>query len=408
MEIKSLNQPLQDSASAAQLKAGFGSLRFDGPLEKEFRESYLEENLPRARLSGLLALVLLLAVTCLSFLLSGDNEFAINRLRIGVMLPILVAALIVCYYPGLQRYYLTTATIAISLFGTVASYNAINGALQGKTYLLAGLVLIVIYPCFFLGLFFNRAVAVAAVLVVFFAAAGWYLGLDFNTLFYSTAILAAATTIGAHAAYNLEHAHRTNFLETRLLNELAERDGLTGLYNRRIFDDYVQRLWRQSRRDDVPLAIIFVDIDFFKLYNDLYGHQAGDDCLKRVAECMSRMAKRPFDFCARYGGEEFVLVLYGPPRDYAESLPEKIRRDVSALEISHSGSEVAGNVTVSVGVAIAYPGVGRSLAGAIQLADQALYQAKAEGRNRVVFKDAEATEVQTGNFQVSAEIRRLG
>ncbi len=98
-----------------------------------------------------------------------------------------------------------------------------------------------------------------------------------------TAMLGAAAVIGGIATYNLEHALRTNFLETRLLNELAERDGLTGLYNRRIFDDYIGRVWRQSRREDVALEIIFVDIDYFKIYNDLYGHQAGDDCLKKVA-----------------------------------------------------------------------------------------------------------------------------
>ena len=90
--------------------------------------------------------------------------------------------------------------------------------------------------------------------------------------------------IGGISTYNLEYALRTNFLETRVLNELAERDGMTGLYNRRIFDDYIERLWRQSRRESTGVAIIFVDIDFFKVYNDLYGHQAGDDCLKRVAQ----------------------------------------------------------------------------------------------------------------------------
>ena len=135
-----------------------------------------------------------------------------------------------------------------------------------------------------------------------------------------TAMLGAAAVIGGISTYNLEHALRTNFLETRLLNELAERDGLTGLYNRRIFDDYIGRVWRQSRREDVALEIIFIDIDYFKIYNDLYGHQAGDDCLKKVATSIARCAKRPFDFLARYGGEEFVLVLYGPPDDYARGV----------------------------------------------------------------------------------------
>ena len=177
--------------------------------------------------------------------------------------------------------------------------------------------------------------------------------MPFDALYYSTAILGGAAVIGGISTYNLEHALRTNFLETRLLNELAERDGMTGLYNRRIFDDYVERLWRQSRREGTGVAIIFVDIDFFKVYNDLYGHQAGDDCLKRVAKCIARGAKRPFDFAARYGGEEFVLVLYGPPDDYARSVPEQIRRDVLELAIPHAGSQAAKHVTVSVGLALA-------------------------------------------------------
>jgi diguanylate cyclase (GGDEF)-like protein len=163
----------------------------------------------------------------------------------------------------------------------------------------------------------------------------------------------------------------------------------------------MKRLWRQSRRESVPIEIIFVDIDYFKIYNDLYGHQAGDDCLKKVAQTIARCAKRPFDFSARYGGEEFVLVLYGPPQDYARTLPEQIRRDVMDLGIEHEGSEISDYVTVSVGVALAPPGSGRSLTGAIQTADEAMYQAKQEGRNRIVFKDASESEIETGNFRVA-------
>ncbi len=235
---------------------------------------------------------------------------------------------------------------------------------------------------------------------------GVFLGLPLNELYYMTAMLGAAAVIGGIATYNLEHALRTNFLETRLLNELAERDGLTGLYNRRIFDDYIGRVWRQSRREDVALEIMFIDIDYFKIYNDLYGHQAGDDCLKKVASTIARCAKRPFDFLARYGGEEFVLVLYGPPDDYARALPEQIRADVLDLLIPHAGSIAAKHVTVSVGVALARAGSTRSLNGAIQTADEALYQAKREGRNRVIFKDTNDSEVETGNFRVA--YRELG
>lgn len=261
-------------------------------------------------------------------------------------------------------------------------------------------MLVVLYGCLFLGLLFNVAVTIAGVLIAAHFVMGIVTGLPFDVLYYSTAILGGAAVVGGISAYNLEHALRTNFLETRVLNELAERDGMTGLYNRRIFDDYVERLWRQSRREGTGVAIIFVDLDFFKLYNDLYGHQAGDDCLKRIAKCIARGAKRPFDFAARYGGEEFVLVLYGPPDEYARTMPEQIRRDVLELAIPHAGSQAAKHVTVSVGLALAKPQTSRSLMGAIQAADEALYQAKREGRNRVVLKDSDTDEVETGNFRV--------
>jgi diguanylate cyclase (GGDEF)-like protein len=222
-----------------------------------------------------------------------------------------------------------------------------------------------------------------------------------HELIYMSAILAASTVIGTVSSYNWEQTLRMTFAEQRTLNELAQRDGLTRLYNRRIFDDYIQRVWRQARRDKATVEIIFIDIDHFKIYNDLYGHQAGDDCLRRVAHKIARAAKRPFDFSARYGGEEFVLVLYGPPNDYARSMPERLRQEVLELGIRHEGSKVASAITVSIGVAIADPSSGRSLTGAIQAADEALYEAKQCGRNRVIFKDASASEVETGNFRTA-------
>ena len=242
-----------------------------------------------------------------------------NTLRLGVLCPLLVVLGVAISVPGAQRYYTEVVAVGVTLIGFVVTYIAHLAALAGSSYVLAGLVLVVLYGCLFLGLLFNVAVTIAGVLIAAHFVTGILVGLPFDVLYYSTAILGGAAVIGGISTYNLEHALRTNFLETRVLNELAERDGMTGLYNRRIFDDYIERLWRQSRREGTGVAIIFVDIDFFKLYNDLYGHQAGDDCLKRIAKCIARGAKRPFDFAARYGGEEFVLVLYGPPDDYART-----------------------------------------------------------------------------------------
>lgn len=400
-----MDQPRLDpegygSPFAEQLRRGFRGLRFSGLLEKEFREFYIAQNLPRARLSGLIALILVLAVTCIDLLLGVNTGGTLNTLRLGVLCPLLVVLGVAISIPASQRYYTEIVAVGVTVIGFVVTYIAQLGSLAGSSYVLAGLVLVVLYACLFLGLLFNVAISITGILIGAHFVTGLIVGLPSNELYYSTAILGGAAVIGGISTYNLEHALRTNFLETRLLNELAERDGMTGLYNRRIFDDYVQRLWRQSRREGTSVAIIFIDIDFFKVYNDLYGHQAGDDCLKRVAKCIARGAKRPFDFAARYGGEEFVLVLYGPPDEYARGVPEQIRRDVLDLAIGHAGSQAAKHVTVSVGLALATPASSRSLAGAIQAADEALYQAKREGRNRVVFKDTDSADVETGNFRV--------
>ena len=399
MDVHRLDPDSYGSPYAEQLKRGFPGLRFNGLLEKDFREFYVTQNLSRARLSGLIGLILVLAVTCIDLMLGSSGVGTLNTLRLGLLCPLLVVLGVAISVPGAQRWYTEVVAVGVTLIGFVVTYMAHLGALAGSSYVLAGLVIVVLYGCLFLGLLFNVAVTIAGVLVLGHFITGIVVGLPYDALYYSTAILGGAAVIGGISAYNLEHALRTNFLETRVLNELAERDGMTGLYNRRIFDDYVERLWRQSRREGTNVAIIFVDIDFFKVYNDLYGHQAGDDCLKKIAKCIARGAKRPFDFAARYGGEEFVLVLYGPPDEYARSAPEQIRRDVLELAIPHAGSQAGKHVTVSVGLGMARPETSRSLAGAIQTADEALYQAKREGRNRVCFKDS-SDDVETGNFRV--------
>jgi diguanylate cyclase (GGDEF)-like protein len=213
-------------------------------------------------------------------------------------------------------------------------------------------------------------------------------------------MLLTVNLLGGYSCYKIEHSARLNFLESNMLNQLAQRDGLTGLFNRRSFDEYVTRIWRQSRREGVTVAFLLIDIDRFKSFNDLYGHQAGDDALKDVANVLADGGQRPLDLVARYGGEEFALILYGPSRDYIRELPERLREDVQRLEIVHEGSDNSEYLTISIGVAIIYPDAERSIAGAIQMADEALYQAKENGRNRVVIVESGTTDVETGRFRV--------
>lgn len=214
-------------------------------------------------------------------------------------------------------------------------------------------------------------------------------------------MLVGVNGLAALCCFQLESTSRRSFVESLRLNDLAERDGLTGLYNRRAYNAYMERIWRQSRREQSQITVMLIDIDHFKPFNDLYGHQAGDDALKRVAEVLAMGAQRPLDFAARYGGEEFALVLYGPANERGRDLPEQIRRKVEGLAIAHAGSSASAYLTISMGVSIVTPGAERSLAGAIQMADEALYQAKEEGRNRVVIKESRSTEIETGRFRAA-------
>ncbi|MFH1674775.1 MAG: diguanylate cyclase [Pseudomonadota bacterium] len=169
----------------------------------------------------------------------------------------------------------------------------------------------------------------------------------------------------------------------RQLERLTLIDGLTGIANRRHFDEFLDEEWRRNMRDKKHISIIMADIDFFKDYNDTYGHQAGDDCLKNVAAVLGSIARRPGDLVARYGGEEFAIVLSGTDMKFAGMLAETMRTKIEEEKIPHLGSQVADHVTVSLGVASLFPECGTSASDLIKATDKALYQAKNEGRNQV-------------------------
>lgn len=167
------------------------------------------------------------------------------------------------------------------------------------------------------------------------------------------------------------------------MRELSLTDGLTGVANRRHFNDRLESEWRRCARANLPLSLIMIDIDHFKLYNDRYGHQAGDLCLQEVSAAMKRCAARPQDLLARYGGEEFILLLPQEGPEGAEAVAQRIQDEVRKLAVPHEASPTAAIVTVSMGLATAMPPLERQDANAlIRSADANLYQAKQAGRNR--------------------------
>ncbi len=172
--------------------------------------------------------------------------------------------------------------------------------------------------------------------------------------------------------------------KNRLLERLSALDTLTGIANRRRFDDVLRQEWKRAARESAYISLLFCDIDHFKLFNDTYGHQAGDDCLVRVAQAVEDTLNRPADLAARYGGEEFVGLLIDTDTDGARLLAERVRARVESLDIEHSSSAVSAVLTVSLGAASMVPQSGMRPEDLVDIADRALYAAKQNGRNRVV------------------------
>lgn len=170
----------------------------------------------------------------------------------------------------------------------------------------------------------------------------------------------------------------------RQLRELAEKDQLTDIANRRSLDRFLEHEWKRHYRNSQALSLLFIDVDCFKQYNDHYGHQAGDQCLIRVARLLHEHARRAGDLAARYGGEEFAVVLPETDASSARCIAEKIRHDFAALQLPHAASPILPHVTLSIGVATVVPGQPKTGEHLLLAADEALYAAKRGGRNQVV------------------------
>jgi diguanylate cyclase (GGDEF)-like protein len=191
--------------------------------------------------------------------------------------------------------------------------------------------------------------------------------------------------ISGTAYYVVAHL---NITERKIAEEsvqaLSRLDGLTNIANRRYFDLFLNEEWRRCVRLKQPISIAMIDIDHFKSLNDHYGHQYGDNCLKQLAQCLTKFCRRPTDLCARYGGEEFALVLSNTDNSHGQQLLKDIYSALEGLQIENTYSPVSKQLTISTGLATCYPKTSSKAEKLITLADQKLYQAKANGRNQMV------------------------
>ncbi|NNM61643.1 MAG: GGDEF domain-containing protein [Steroidobacteraceae bacterium] len=395
-----LSEDLPDLPHARQLKAGFHRLVFHPQLEGEFCHARLEESLGYIRANLLLAVLITIAFSAMDALVLGRNLGRIPALiDITFIVPLLALVLAVSFSPRRQTLLAPLAIMAFSLCGLGQVIIQVLAARGGSTFPFPSMIITAMYVYFLAGLSFYYALAVNLFVLFAYLAIGTAMQLPNPGFSYDALTLLMANLIGASVLYVHEKTSRGRFLEAGLLRELVARDGLTGIQNRRMFDQHIQRVWQQAVRDQLRVAVLLIDIDCFKEYNDRYGHQAGDECLRAVASSLGQCARRPLDFVARYGGEEFAIVLYEASREYVAEVLTRIQRSIAELNILHEASPVASRLTVSIGAAYILPQANRTPEGLIQLADEALYGAKGQGRNRVVVMEAEYHNLQTGRFE---------
>jgi len=403
----------------SERKQGFlSSIRFSAPLEGEFRKYYSRIGVSRARLMPGFALIMTLISAPLLITGDGNNKLFMTIWNFAFFIPLLTVTLYMSTLPDRYRVYQKLLAVSGLISGVVVASLYFRPSLEGMPSYFAMEVTWILAVWLILGLRFLPAAAVA--LIISASHVGGIVWLDYapQVQGYEMGMLLLVNAIGATCCYQIESTTRRSFLESLELDELtqelkalAKLDSLTGLNNRRTYDAYIDRLWRQSKRDHTPLTLMLIDIDHFKDYNDHYGHQSGDEALVAVADVIGSHAQRPFDFAARFGGEEFVLALHSSDdnsdlhkeEEFAHACAEDLRKSVMALQIPHKVSKCHRYVTISIGVAVIMADANRSMDGALQMADEALYQAKDNGRNQVVVK-ADVSAFNTGIFRVPKKL----
>jgi diguanylate cyclase (GGDEF)-like protein len=361
-------------------------LRFEPALEAEYLWARLSESRLLIRIAC--ALGALLAIFRIAETLYQGTWSSVSLTALGFVSGSSVALAAVAWSSYYQRLYMPWARILIPTRNMVAAAQIATLASQGQLEMLMVLPIMLFAPFFFLGLRYRAALVCSVLTVAVYVFFTTLYALATPVVLRSYVFLLTGLIGFAVAAWHVERSARLGFLEGCLVAELAQHDSLTQTKNRRVFDEHLTSLWQLAIAHQRSICLFLIDIDHFKAYNDRYGHQAGDRALRHVAQAVRGFVRRPTDILARYGGEEFAVILYDADIGKARETAEQMRRAVADLSIEHLGSGECGRVTISLGVASVIPNLVRSPRGALQLADEALYEAKILGRNRVAVRDA--------------------
>jgi diguanylate cyclase (GGDEF)-like protein len=381
-------------------------VNLDLQTERDFRAWYVKFVRLRVRTAIWLPLLIISVTLCAGgpftrlreLWFANNYPVALDVVRLGVILPWTVIMLAIVYTPLYRSWYTAAARFIAPIHGLCIVVLDVMMRPQGYS-LSSWMVLTLLSGYFMYGLLLSDAIFTVAITMCGYIIVGFGAGLSGTQWYVDLAAMMFAATFGGYVCYSLHQSVRRNYLDWRRLTDRVNRDALTGIHNRRKFDEQIGSLWQQAIRERVALGLLIVDIDHFKNYNDSLGHQAGDECLARIAKILAVAARRPLDLAARYGGEEFAILLYDADRNGLEELARSLQNEISAAAILHPASPVQAHVTVSIGGACVTPIDGRSASGFVQLADEALYSAKDRGRNRVAIMDREYDMLKTGVFR---------
>jgi diguanylate cyclase (GGDEF)-like protein len=386
------------------------SLSFGRPLEQEFMDDYLQKSLGQVRLTLIIGTLFYCCFGILDAAVAPAATKTLWAIRFAGFLPFSAIIYLLTYLRLFSKVWQGAMALwgLAGGLGIVGMIGVVQGEAQNSYY--AGLIMVFIVVYTWSRVRFVWATLVGWLIVVAYEA------LTLGVLHSSSQVMwthnfffIGSNILGMFACYAIERYARADFLMARLLLEeqekvrrvnqelnerneelkgLAEFDDLTKIPNRRMFEQELKRGWRRMVRTSRPLTLLLCDVDNFKAFNDTYGHQAGDECLVKIARAVQGSARRPGDYAARYGGEEFAVILQDTGIEGAQHVAERICQTVRNLAIPHTGSTVAKNVTISVGAASIQPTHEREPEALVRKADECLYQAKGEGRNRVVVAKA--------------------
>jgi len=375
---------LPESPYAIQLREGFRNLRFARAIEREFREEFSIRHLPRLRAGfGMILVIYILFALVRLRLESGSFEhwaITLRALTIGWVALTLAAS----YFERIRVVLPLFAVLSYVTFAIAAT--AIEVLLyRAKVHQhYEGLILVSFHLYVFSGLLFRPALVAGGLIFLTYVVGSLVGGIHAKAGWgYQLFFIGVTQVVGITALYSLERLERDSFLRRGLFGTLATQDGLTGLFNRMAFFQQLERNVRAAARERICIGVMLLDVDHFKAYNDRYGHLEGDQCLRAVAGAVRNEFRRPMDLVARYGGEEFVGYWHDIQPQSLRSMADQVRAAVQALRIVHRDAP-SGRVTASVGAVALVPSEGESLADLIERADEALYEAKEKGRNRVV------------------------